>query len=558
MILSDAATIDHYTDTGVWGGATIDEIFRNTVQNVRDMRALADAANRSEITGQDALELNYGDLDAAIDRLAGHFIKIGLMPGDIVAAQLPNTIEQIVLILAASRSGVIVSPLPLMWREYELAKSLPLIAPKAIISATNIAGRNHADMMRYVAAETISVRFVLAFGEGHLDGVEPLDWIFASNDAPDEDVEWPEVSANNVLTICWASGRHAAPSPVPRSHNQWIAAGLMNLLESDIRQGATLLSPYPLSGLVPIGVFFMPWLLSGGTLLLHHPFDLGYFVEQLQTQDVEFTALPPSVVDVLKAEQVFQNAKSLSAIGCIWPSPYLPANAHKRGTNLPVPVIDIRGFGEMAYFARKRHSNDRPGLIPHGECCAPSGAASGPLLMTTRVRGGAMQNGNETSLLAGDLMIKSAMMFDAYYPGAVPGADEPTLERDAHGFVNTGMRCRFVGSSKPSIDCTRRENSVIYHGGMAMSATELDLLYSEHEKLADAAAFTFEDAVMGDRIMAAVVPSPGADISLDEFVNWLNERRVAACKIPDRLVVVKTIPRNANGDVLRDQMLDEI
>lgn len=558
MILSDAATIDHYTDTGVWGGATIDQIFRNTVQNARDVRALADAANRSEVTGQDALELNYGDLDAAVDRLAGHFIKIGLMPGDIVAAQLPNTIEQVVLLLAASRSGVIVSPLPLMWREYELSRTLPLIAPKAIISATNIAGRNHADMMRYVAVDTISVRFVLAFGDGELDGVDSLDWIFSSQGTPDEDIDWPDVTANNVLTICWASGRHVAPSPVPRSHNQWVAAGLMNLLESDISQGASLLCPYPLSGLVPIGVFFMPWLLSGGTLLLHHPFDLGYFVEQLQTQDVEFTALPPSVVDVLKAEHVFQNSKSLSAIGCIWPSPYLPANAQQRGAGLPVSVVDIRGFGEMAYFARKRQSNDRPGLIPHGECCAPTGAASGPLLMTTRVRGSAMQNGNDTSLLAGDLMIKSAMMFDAYYPGAVPGADEPTLERDAHGFVNTGLRCRFVGSSKPSIDCTRRESSVIYHGGMSLSAVELDLIYAQHEKLADAAAFTFEDPVMGDRILAAVVPKPGETVSLMEFVNWLNDRRVAACKIPDRIVVAKSIPRDSNGDVLRDQVLDDV
>ena len=558
MGITDAVMAAHDADTGVWGNATIDELFRRTAETDPARRALGDAANRQAVTGQAPRAFTYGELDAAVERLARHFVKSGLMPGDVVAAQLPNTAEQIVVLLAASRCGITVSPLPLMWREYELSRALPRIAPKALISATHVVGRNHAEAMCLAAVDTISVRFVLAFGDGPPDGVEPLDWIFGTDADTAEDVEFAQASADRTLTICWAGGSHMTPSPVPRSHRHWVAGGLMTLLEGNIRQGAAILCPYPLTGLVPIGVFFIPWLLNGGTLLLHHPFDLNCFIDQLRTGDVAFTGLPPSVIDVLHAERAFDGADGLSAIGCLWPSPYLPATAGSSNPDLLAAIIDILGFDEMAYFARKRLTGEKPGLIPHGECRAPAGSSSGPALMTTRVRGGPMNNGHATSLLAGDLMIKSAMMFDAYYPSAAPGADEPTLERDAHDFVNTGLRCRFVGSSKPYIDCTRRENSVIYHGGISISALELDGLYSEHEAVADAAAFTFEDPVMGDRIVAVIVPNPGLSVSLTDFVRWLNGRKVAAYKIPDRIVLAKSIPRGSDGEVLRDRALDEI
>ncbi len=560
MILSDAATIDHYTNAGVWGRATLDAIFRKSAQADPDRIAVADPPNRSSVTHGTPKQLTYAQADAVVSRLAKQFMDLGLVPGDIVATQLPNTVEQVIVLLACARSGLVASPLPLMWREYELSTALPTLSPKALVSCVNIVGRDHADMMRHAAADLFSVRFVLSFGRDVPDGVIPLDGIF-DGDGETDTTEWPDVSANNVLTICWAGGQHPSPCPVPRSHNQWIAAGLMSLLEARIGRGNQLLCPYPLAGLVSIGGFFVPWLLSSGTLHLHHPFELDVFVDQLQSLNIDFTGLPPSVIDALKSDGIFNKgapASRISSLGCFWPSPFLPENANERAANLSVPVVDIRTFGEMAYVARRRTQNERPCLLTHGEWNAPVGTPSGPVLLTTRVRGGAVSNGNDASLLAGDLMIKSAMMFDAFYPSVVPGSDEPTLEKDSHGFVSTGIRCRFVGATKPSLDCVRREGGVIYHGGMSISACELDRLYAGHDQLSDAAAFSFDDPVMGERIIAAIVPSPGKSITFEDFADYLKQQKVAAYKVPDRVITVKMIPRDEHGEVMRDRVLDQI
>ena len=561
MILTDAATIKSNTASGVWGRADLGSIFSRTAKSHPDRLAVADAPNRSDIMAGRTRRLTYAELDRVAGRLARTFHDVGLIEGDVVAMQLPNTVEQVAVFLACARLGLILSPVPLMWREYELTGALPLISPKALISITDIVGRNHADMMRYAAVEMVSVRFVMAFGEDVPDGVIPLDGIF---DDDDQDAGMPEPTppdANKVMTICWSGGSHPQPCPVPRSHNQWIAAGLMSLLEGKLPQAARVLSPYPFTGLVPIGVFFVPWLLSGGTLCLHHPFDMDVFMRQLAENEIQFTGLPPAVLDALRSEGAFGSAgagASLVSLGCLWPSPYLPEDAHERAVDLKTPVVDIRAFGEMAYVARKRVANERPCLIRHGETTAPSGSEAGPVLLSTRVRGGAVSNNQQSSLLAGDLMIRSPMMFDCFFPSAVPGSDDPTLERDSQGYVNTGLRCQFVGAGKPSLDCVRREGSVIYHGGMSISAAELDRLYAGHDQLSDAAAFTFDDPVMGERIIAALVPSPGMTVTFEDLAGYLRERKVAAYKVPDRVITVKMIPRDERGEVLRDQVLDQI
>lgn len=108
------------------------------------------------------------------------------------------------------------------------------------------------------------------------------------------------------------------------------------------------------------------------------------------------------------------------------------------------------------------------------------------------------------------------------------------------------------------IDLLAQDNRTIVHGGMWISAAELDQLYAQYDQFSDAAAVTFADPVMGERIMAAVVPSPGAEITLGDFTSYLKQRNVAAYKIPDRLITVKTIPRGLDGEVLRDKVLQEV
>jgi non-ribosomal peptide synthetase component E (peptide arylation enzyme) len=562
MQLSDRAAIKTFTADGIWGEATLPALFRSTAQRCAGQLAVCDPPNKQDVLGGRPLKLTYSELGDAVANLVGTFRELGLHKDDVVAVQLPNTVEQVAVFLAALEYGLIVSPLPLLWREHEMRLALPCIAPRLLISATQITGRQHAEMMCAVAVNQMSVRGVLAFGADVPDGVIPLDGIFSQrveatgNIAPHR----PDpVGANDIATICWAGSEALLPSAVPRSHNQWIAAGMMQVLEAGLERGGTILTPYPLTSLIAIGGFFVPWLLNGGTLCLHHPFDVATFVTQLRSHPVSFTGLPPSVIDVLRNDGAFEEreiAASLAAIACIWPGLVVPKNAENHAADLMVPVIDVRTIGEMAYHARRRVAGERPGLLGHGDIAVPSRQVGSAVLLSTRVRGGISANGGSASLLTGDLMIRSPMMFDAYYPPVEGGVDAPVLARDRDGYVNTGLRCLITGSTIPKIEIVRRNGNAVFIGGLTVSAAELDSLYAEFDGVADAAAFPFDDPVMGERIMAAIVPEPGATITLRGLSDYLKRRCVAPYKLPDQLVTVSMIPRDRNGAVMREQVLE--
>ena len=98
----------------------------------------------------------------------------------------------------------------------------------------------------------------------------------------------------------------------------------------------------------------------------------------------------------------------------------------------------------------------------------------------------------------------------------------------------------------------------MHHGGFAIAASELDQLYQSFPGYLDAACFVLSDPVIGERIFAAIVPKPSEPVSLEALHRFLVERQVAPYKFPDRLLVVKQIPRDAEGRVLREQILQQV
>jgi non-ribosomal peptide synthetase component E (peptide arylation enzyme) len=91
-----------------------------------------------------------------------------------------------------------------------------------------------------------------------------------------------------------------------------------------------------------------------------------------------------------------------------------------------------------------------------------------------------------------------------------------------------------------------------------VAASELDQLYQSFPGFLDAACFVLPDPIVGDRIFAAIVPRPNEPIWLDALHKFLEEREVAHYKFPDKLLVVKQIPRDAGGRLLREQILKQV
>jgi hypothetical protein len=405
---------------------TLDGLFRRAGVRRPDALALVDPPNRESFTDGAPRRLTYAEADRAISALAARLRRLGLQTDMVVAMQLPNTVESVIALLGVLRAGMIAVPLPLLWRQQEMVAALGRIGAKAIVTSSRIGSAAHAEIAMQVAAELFPIRYVCSFGHDLPDGVVPLDELFVPGQVDFvQPPARPGNAAAHVTTVSFDVGADGI-IPVARNHMELIAGGLAAYLESGAALDTTILSAIPLGSFAGIALTVLPWLLSGGTLALHHAFDPDTFAAQCRTQDGGTLVLPGSALSPLtEAGHLGDQTKPIIAL---WRSPErLAGNAPWRGE---AALVDVASFGEAGLLASRRGADGMPSPIPCGSIAAPRGAA-GAITVVEALRTG-----------AGMLALRGPMVpAHAFPPGAERGR-EPHLTVDALGFVDTGFACR--------------------------------------------------------------------------------------------------------------------
>ena len=129
---------------------------------------------------------------------------------------------------------------------------------------------------------TASCRSTICSTTEKLDPVPPLERERQAN------------AAAHVAAITFDVGEDGLV-PVARNHLELLAGGLGVCLESRIGAGAVMLSTIAPSSFAGVSLTLLPWLLTGGTLFLHHPFDAELFAAQRHDERCGTLILPGPV-----------------------------------------------------------------------------------------------------------------------------------------------------------------------------------------------------------------------------------------------------------------------
>ncbi len=428
MILGDpalAATRPAHGSSPV----TIDEVFRRLAQRHPDALALADAANRESFTDGEPRRLTYARANRMVTAIAGRLRSMGLPTDAVVGIQLPNIAENILVILGVLRAGMIAAPLPLLWRRVDAATALARIGAKALVSCSHVGAFDHCQLAMRVAAEVFSIRYVCAFGKNLPDGVVSFEDLLTAEavDALSPDRERNGNAAAHVAAITFDVGESGVV-PVARNHPELLAAGLAVMLEAGLTQNSKILSALVPSSFAGISLTLLPWLLSGGTLALHHLFDQKVFDRQRRDDRCQTLILPGSVAFAFAETDGFAVDRPQCVIAA-WRSPERLAMSpawHGPG----ITFVDVPIFGETALVPGRRDGGGRPSPISFGPVVAPRGSSGGAVVAEL------------TRTDAGTVAARGAMVPHHSFPPGIERSGLPHFTIGRGGLVDTGYSCR--------------------------------------------------------------------------------------------------------------------
>ncbi|KAL4194026.1 hypothetical protein AMTRI_Chr05g66680 [Amborella trichopoda] len=168
------------------------------------------------------------------------------------------------------------------------------------------------------------------------------------------------------------------------------------------------------------------------------------------------------------------------------------------------------------------------------------------------------EEGSENAATAeGELAVKSPSLFKEYW-----NKPEVTKESFVDGFFKTGDSVT-IDDDGYYIILGRTSADILKVGGYKLSALDIEAAILGHPDVAECCILGLPDQDYGEVVCAIVVPEAGAKakadeesrpvMTLEQLQTWAKEK-LAPYKIPTRLLLWESLPRNAMGKVNKKEL----
>lgn len=148
----------------------------------------------------------------------------------------------------------------------------------------------------------------------------------------------------------------------------------------------------------------------------------------------------------------------------------------------------------------------------------------------------------------GELRMTGPNVMQGYYK-----LDEITKETfDEHGFLRTGDMARIDENGFLSI--TGRIKEMMIVGGENVFPREIEEILDAHPCVHASGVTGLQDPMRGEVPIAFVELEEDAEIQSDDLKIWCRDQ-LAGYKVPKRIEIVDSLPRNATGKIVRRKLL---
>jgi cyclohexanecarboxylate-CoA ligase len=523
-----ASTENKYITDGLWTDEVLMDRVAHWVKMSPDAPFLLD---RSACQ-------SWREFDVGVRRLAGGLRKIGVDKGDVIAVQLPNTVEFVTSYLAICSLGAIMQTIHMPYRRAELSSLLAHGKAKAIICLGKTGDYSPAAAVNDLRPELPRLKHVIAVGTG-AENCTPYAELAAGTPLENS----VKLSSADPFLLLYTSGTTAAPKGVPHAYRNFLCNSRLCADELEVAPGEIVLSLAPMTHLY--GLFSLHLaLMNGGTVSLLPAFAPDAFAKTVEAHRVQkiFAAPAHLVATINNGLMEIHDFSSVRFI-CLSGSAVPPALARDIEDRLPNGVaIQLWGMSEMQAGAFGR-IND-PVDTRHNSAGRASPATELRVVDDENI---SAQSGSE-----GRLQMRGPSLFPGYL-----NHDDATAESfTSDGWFETGDTARI--DTAGCLTITGRVKEIINRGGIKFNPIDVEFEIDKLPGIERSAIVPYPDDVLGERACVFVVKADNNALDLGAITAHLENAGVAKFKWPERLQFVDAMPLTPTQKIMRAKLVAQL
>ncbi len=470
--------------------------------------------------------LSYRELNRRVNRLSRHLQTMGLMKGDRLGLLAFNGLEYVEVIFAAAKLGLLLVPLNWRLSPAELAFNLSDSETETLIFDPEF-----TEVVEKIKDQT-PLKKMVGLGGKQCSGAQPYEQALAGQ-SDDEPIPKEPVGLSTPHIIMYTAGTTGRPKGAVLSQGAsfWNAVNLN--LDMHFTPDDRDLLVLPMFHIGGIGLFTLPILYAGGSVILQRTFDPARTLSLLQEEKITLLFGVPAIFLFLIQHPDF-NPESFKTLRLVMSG------------GAPLPVSLVKHYLEASIVLQQGFgmSEAAPSIatLNKDRAIRKAGSIGSPLFhVEAKVVDDKMKDLPFGDV--GELVIRGPNLMQGYRK-----RPEATEEAFAGGWFHTGDLARM--DEEGDLTIIERKKDMFISGGENVYPAEVESAIYELPQISEAAVVGFKDEKWGEVGRAVVVLKEGEKLSTEEIIRHLKDR-LAKYKIPKEVVFISQLPRNAAGKVLK-------
>lgn len=503
---------------------------------------------KQEIVYRNELRFSYEQLRERVGRLASALAQLGVKFGDTVAVMDWDSHRYLECYFALPMMGVVLQTVNVRLSPEQILYTLNHAEAKVVLVHTDflpILKAIHAKL------DTVEQFVLIADGTGADTGDIPFvaeyEQLIAKGRA---DLVFPEFDEDTRATTFYTTGTTGAPKGVYFSHRQIVLHTLATMgalaangANQSFNRGDVYMPITPMFHVHAWGIPYVATLL-GVKQVYPGKYVPDLLLDLITEEKVTFSHCVPTILHMLlstpKAKQ-----RDLRGWKLVIGGSALPRGLAKAAMDRGIDVFTGYGMSETCPVLTLAQ------LDPSVDESAPSDdlalrcKTGRPIpLVDLRVVGGNAQEVVHDGKSTGEVVVRAPWLTQGYFK------DEEASERLwSGGFLHT----QDVGHIDPDgyLQITDRTKDVIKSGGEWISSLEIESLISQCPGVSEVAVIGVKDAKWGERPVALVTASRGADLTEEKIKDHLQKicetGAISRYAMPERVLFVEQIEKTSVG-----------